>query len=150
MPLGLRTSAVGLLVVLCASVSCNRSSEPFQPGDADIPGQFQVDGRRYILSQKDPGIVRDDSSRYMNDGGSRTFDFRGTTVDRDLFAGRRDLFDNLGPDEQRELGDIAEGALESIRQAEKQRPLSDLYQRHRQIFTAFVRHFPPNRPMPVR
>jgi hypothetical protein len=145
-----RAGTVALLAVLLASISCTRSPELFQPGDERIPGQFVVKAKRYILSQTKPGIIQDDSVRYMNDGGSRTFDFRLMIVDRDFFAGKRDLFDASGPDEQREFRDIAWGAVEFIREVEKKQPLSRLYQEHRRIFTAFVRHFPPNQATPAK
>ncbi len=129
---------VGVFVIL-GTLSCTRSPESPATGNENVPGQFEVRGRTYILSQKDPGIILDDSVRYMSDGGSRTFDFVHETVNRQLFAGRQDRFDVLGTDERQELLDVANGALTFIHRIEKERSLSALDQSHRQILAAFVR-----------
>ncbi|HVV47008.1 MAG TPA: hypothetical protein VHC72_17470 [Bryobacteraceae bacterium] len=76
--------------------------------------------------------------------------FNLTTVDRDFFAGKRDLFDTPGPDEQRELQDIAAGALAFIREIEKKQPLSNLYRDDRRNFAAFGRNIPPDQAAPAK
>ena len=145
-----RKCATALVVTFIAStISCTRQSIPLpaanasQPGQ--VPGQFSVKKKLYILSQSRPGIIEDDSVRYTADAGARTIDFGTHKVLRDLFVERVDAFLALGPDEQRELSEVASGALEFIQQIEKEQALSGLNQEHRRILLAFLQETQSNR-----
>ncbi len=126
-----------LFFSLVFAASCSRDS--FEARVKELPRRFQVNGTGYIISEQEPGVIDDNAIAYTADAGARTFNFNTRTVLRHLYVGRWESFDSLPQDERREVKDLANGALGYIHGLERrQRRLSEVDQRHREILRAFL------------
>lgn len=117
-------------------VSCAKAWHSTQD---DIQGRFELKGRRYILSPDKPGVIYDDAVRYTAGAGARTFYYADEYLIRHLFVGRRANFGSLTLQEQQETTDIANAALELIKNTgNRDQDPSNMNQLHRRILTAFL------------
>jgi hypothetical protein len=92
------------LLLSCGERETTRSS-------SSVPGQFAASGKRYLLSRDKRGVITDDRMRYAIDAGARTFNFDTRQLCRQFYVGRCETFQNLSPDERKELVDVADAAL---------------------------------------
>jgi hypothetical protein len=111
----LKRSALGALFLVVSATSCSRASANRSCLDLNIPDQFEVNKRSYVLDRKDPGIIVDELSFCSDDAGARTFNFNDKTLTRSLFAGTIQNFRDLKPDEQQETRNVASGALKFVK-----------------------------------
>ena len=124
------------LCALTAIVSCAQRSP--KSADANIPGQFQYDGKLYLLSRNEPGVIQDNSVR-TSDADGRTFNYGDQSLLRHLWSGYWENFSALPAGEQKEVAGVAVAALEFLRNGEANSgSLSPMDQRHRCILSAYV------------
>ena len=132
-----------LLCALTALVSCRQRSPKI--ADPNVPGQFVYDGKLYLLSRNEPGVVQDNSVR-TTDADGCTFNYGEKALLRHLWGGFQENFSALPAEEQKEVAGIAASALEYLRSGEaKNGPLSALDQRHRSILSAYAAGPAPQR-----
>jgi hypothetical protein len=131
----------GLFVVIAVqlfAISCSRR-DPFEKYVKNVPGRFKVNGRGYILSDKEPGVIDDEAIVYTADAGARTFRFATLEVFRHLYVGHWETFDSLRPDERREAGEIARGAVAYINGLERRQDrLSMVNRLHRDLLKSYL------------
>jgi hypothetical protein len=126
-----------LFIALVFTSSCSRDLLKAQV--RDHPRGFEVSSKGYILNEQEPGIIEDDSILYAADAGARTFDFNDRKVLTQRYVGKWKSFDSLAPDGRKETENIAKEAIDFISRLEiKQRRLSEVDLRHREILETFI------------
>ena len=125
-----------VLCALAAVASCSQRAA--KSADANVPGQFLYDGKMYILSRNEPGVIQDNSVR-TSDADGRTFNYGEQALLRHLWGGYWENFSALPAEEQKEVAGVAAAALEFLRNAEeKNGSLSTLDQKHRGILAGYA------------
>ena len=129
----------GVLVVIAVAMTASCSKDPYEAYAEHLPRRFVVARKGYLLDEHEVGVIHDDAVAYTADAGARTFDFKSRTILRHLYVGTTENFTSLPADEWREAISVANGALTFIARLEKkQRVLSDIDRRHRDLLNAFV------------
>lgn len=117
----------------------SHSKDQFNAQIKDHPRHFEVSGKGYILSDREPGIIEDEKALYTNDAGARTFNFQEKTILTHGYVGKWKNFDSLSRDEHEEIKNIARGALDFISRLEqRQRSLSAVDSHHQEILKTFL------------
>lgn len=127
------------LAVLCAVTALAACSpRSAKSADPNVPGQFVYDGKLYLLSRNEPGVVHDNSIR-TSDADGRTFNYSEQALLRHLWGGYWENFNALPGDEQKEVAGVAAAALEYLRNGEgKSGSLAPIDQKHRGILSAYA------------
>ena len=127
---------VATLCALVALAACSTRSA--KSADPNVPGQFLYDGKLYLLSRNEPGVVHDNSIR-TSDADGRTFNYNEQALLRHLWGGFWENFSALPAEEQKEVAGVAAAALEYLRNGEgKTGSLAAIDQKHRGILGAYT------------
>lgn len=139
---GRKFKLLGLVLVLSGCSHERRWEDILAEGDRQVvPGQFQVNGKKFLLSSDDACAIHDDFIRYTADFGARTIHFGDRAVTRHLFAGRTDPFHAAEPAERAEFLAIAKAALKlnEPRQLAAS-PVGKMIEQRRTCLLAFLEH----------